>query len=240
MTTVKRLSILLMILMAAVQLRASSDELTHKVKEEIKHFFATRLQIESQNLRVTFVRLPDFCGLDPTCRIECYAQRALQRLGYQTIWVRVFQRGSFKLKMPVSVRVSVKQSVVIAKKNINFRSTIQPEDITVEERWIEDTDLYLYGLKDREEVIGKESAHFIPAGKLLLRKDVQERTLIKPGDRVEIRVRAGKLVVTSPGIARSAGKLGDFIYVKNTVTGKRLRAQVAESGVVVIGEARSL
>jgi flagella basal body P-ring formation protein FlgA len=58
--------------------------------------------------------------------------------------------------------------------------------------------------------------------------------VIHPGDQVRIVSESGKLQVTAKGEARSAGRIGDRIQVKNLQSGVMLQAVVVDEGLVAV------
>ncbi len=213
-----------------------------RLKAEISRFFAKRFQVAQEDLRITYLRLPDFSRIsDANLTLDCYAPFNLRRLGRQSIWVRFLKDKTLVFKTPVTVEVAVKKTVYVTNENIGYRQRIETQKVTAEDLWLSDTDIYLKAIDAETQWLGKESTHFIPRGKILLTTDVQQPTVVKPGDEVEICVRAGELVVKTKGIARSSGGLGDIVSVKNLMTGKQLKGKVTSPGVVFINyHSRSL
>lgn len=212
-----------------------------ELQRQLTAYFAQRFEYPDSLVKVTFLHLPDlhrFRGKG--YQVEFRSPKERTRLGFQTVWMHLFRDGQFIRKFPVGVTVQLKMPVVVTTKKINFHGQIGANTVRVEKRWIKNDEVWQDGIRAPEEVIGRESTHFLAAGKVLLQRDVQAVNVVRPGDRVEIRVPAGNLVVSTKGIARSAGKIGDFIYVKNLTTGKRLKARVQAPGVVVVEDKRSL
>jgi flagella basal body P-ring formation protein FlgA len=211
------------------------------LQKQITAYFAQRFEYPDSLVKVTFSRLPDmrrFQGDD--YQIEFRTSRERIRLGFQTVWMHVLRYGQPIQKIPVGVTVQLKMPVVVTTQKVNFHERIRANMVRMERRWVKNDDVWQEGLRTLAEAIDRESSHFLAAGKVLLQRDVQAVNVVRPGDRVEIRVPAGNLVVTTKGIARSAGKIGDFIYVKNLTTGKRLKARVQAPGIVVVEEKRAL
>jgi len=211
------------------------------LKAKINEFFAKRFNVAQQNLRITYLRLPNFSRISgDNLTIDCHAPYNIKRLGRQTIWVRFLKNKTLVLKTPVTVDVAVKKRVFVTNENIGFRQRIDEQKITEENVWLSDTDTYLKAVNNKAQWSGKESTHFLPRGKILLTTDIQQPTVVKPGDEVEICVRAGELVIKTKGIARSAAGLGDMVSVKSLMTGKQLKGKVTSPGVVFINQSRSL
>ncbi|EHO42272.1 flagella basal body P-ring formation protein FlgA [Caldithrix abyssi DSM 13497] len=230
----------LMIFLGAMQAFAQSH-LENKVKAKIQAFFEERFAVSTEDLRISYLRLPDLSHLAvDDYRIECVSQSPLPRLGHQTIWLQLSKGGRTVLKTPVTVKIAIRRSVFLAASNIGFRKLVTEDHIVQQQVWLTDTEIYRSALQHASQIVGKESAHFIPKGSILVARDVQNPTVVKPGDEVEIQVKAGELVVKTRGIARSAGRIGDEVSVKNLMTGKRLKGTVTSPGVVCINHSRAL
>ncbi len=211
------------------------------IQTTIRAYFAQRFHVADSALKITFRRLPDLTRFKgQAVNLQCHSQNRRLKLGFQTVWLHVLRNGRLLVKLPVTVHVQIKKKVVVANGNIPFHATIEDNMLRVEERWIKDTEVLEKGFGSIDRLIGLETTHFIPGGSFLVQRDVQERNVIHAGDAVEIWVPAGNLVVTAKGIARSAGKIGQYIYVKDATTGKRIRARVESANVVIVANKGTL
>ncbi len=232
-TRIKWLMVLVF-LAGSIALRAQ-DVSSAVIQKAIRTYFAQRFDTADSLLKITFRRLPDLTRFaSQAIQLQCRSQSPRLKLGYQTVWLHVLRHERLLVKVPVSVNVQIKKKVLVTTSNIPFRATLRPGMVRVEKHWIKDTEVLEQGLTRIDQVMGLETTHFIPGGRFLLQRDVQERNVIHPGDAVEIWVPAGNLVVTAKGIARSAGRIGQFIYVKDATTGKRIRARVESANVVIV------
>jgi flagella basal body P-ring formation protein FlgA len=78
-----------------------------------------------------------------------------------------------------------------------------------------------------DEVIGKEAVQGIRADSLLLANQVRAPLLVRRGERVSVRARAGGITVRTYAIVQQDGALGDLVSVQ-TVEGKeRYSARVS-------------
>ncbi len=224
----------LLILLNALVVRAQND-MQSVIKQKINAYFQQRFHVQANDLRVNFVRLPDFSHLKTAgYQVECASQTNVMRLGHQTIWLRLLKNQKVVLKTPVTVEVAVRKAVVVTTQTIGFRKTIEPQTVQLQYLWLTDTEIFNKAVQDVAKVVGMETTHFIPKGTIIQIDDVREPSVVKPGDEVVIQVQAGELLVTTRGIARSAGAIGDVVSVKNLMTGKNLKGRVTSPGVVCI------
>ncbi len=215
--------------------------LESEFKQKVKTFFAKRFQVDQNDLRIVYLRLPDFEKFKSgPYQLNCTVQSTRLRLGRQTIWLNLMKGQKVLLKSPVTIDVAIRKKVFVLNENIGFHKALTSNSFRAEEKWLTDGEVFLQAVEQDSEIIGKESVHFLPAGKILLRTDLQQPSVIKPGDEVKIYLTIGQLTITTKGIARSSGGIGDMVTVKNVMTGKRLKGEVRSPGVVVIKQSRSL
>ena len=78
-----------------------------------------------------------------------------------------------------------------------------------------------------EEVIGKEAVQGIRADSLLLSNQVRAPYLVRRGERVSVRARAGGITVRTYALVQQDGGLGDLVTVQTTETKERYTARVS-------------
>ncbi|MCK5527599.1 MAG: flagellar basal body P-ring formation protein FlgA, partial [Candidatus Latescibacteria bacterium] len=84
----------------------------------------------------------------------------------------------------------------------------------------------------REELIGKRMTKTVGIGRIVSRKDVEERPIIIRGSRVTILAEMGGLTVQATGKALEDGWRGKRIKVRNEASKKRLVAEVVDERTV--------
>lgn len=78
-----------------------------------------------------------------------------------------------------------------------------------------------------EAVVGKEATQAIRAGAMLTTAQVRAPLLVRRGERVTVRARAGTVVVRTYATAQQDGSLGDLIVVQVLEGKERFAARVA-------------
>jgi len=84
--------------------------------------------------------------------------------------------------------------------------------------------------QDADEVIGKKLTRALRAGDLLDRGQVDFPPLVKRGEVVSVCAGRGALRLSANGVARSDGRKGDTIRVKNSGSGKDILCRVTGPG----------
>lgn len=129
---------------------------------------------------------------------------------------------SWHVMMPVEVQIF--SNVLIAKRTLTPKEVIKEEDVdfTVTNK----NRLYSGYFKQKEEVVGKEAAHLLPAGTVLTQKNIKSPVLIHRNQAVNIISTSNAVTVTMQGVAKSDGALNEMIKVFNPSSKKTLDAMV--------------
>ncbi|MDT3779502.1 flagellar basal body P-ring formation chaperone FlgA [Nitrospira sp. MA-1] len=88
---------------------------------------------------------------------------------------------------------------------------------------------------DLDEVVGKQVLRPLPPSQPIRKTMLDDPPMIHKGDRVMIEVRGEGLLVQTVGVAKSAGKRGETIPVKNQTSGREVLGTVMASGLVEVG-----
>lgn len=127
------------------------------------------------------------------------------------------------------LRASVSAILPVAARDIPAGQTITPADIRQQRISIAQPQAIA---RDAANVYGQSSRLALKAGSPFYLQQLEIRPLVTRGMAVDIRAEQDGIAVNMNGIAQEAGRLGEWISVKNTRSGKIIRAQVTASGVV--------
>ena len=84
------------------------------------------------------------------------------------------------------------------------------------------------------EVIGKQVARTVSAGTVLKPDHLVLPPVIKEGEMVKILARKETMQLSASGLAKTDGRLGESIAVKNISSNKMIHARVAGPGIVTV------
>lgn len=84
------------------------------------------------------------------------------------------------------------------------------------------------------DVIGLAAKRRIPAGSEITRQMLMEPFDIEARQTVTLEVRADQVRLKMSAIAEGRGRTGDSIWLKQTITGKRLRGRVTGPGMAIL------
>ena len=85
-----------------------------------------------------------------------------------------------------------------------------------------------------KELSGLRTTRLIQAGDVITENLVETLPVITRGGGVEIRFKRGLLEITTPGIARQDGKIGDEIRVKCVESKKSYTAKIIDAKTVLV------
>ncbi len=140
--------------------------------------------------------------------------------------------GKVERRVVLSGWVDRFENVLCTSRSLKRSSIITEDDICMRRRNI--SRLPYNVLTSKEEVVGKRVKHNLKSNTVMLANMVEEPPLIKRGDRVTIVAESPNLLVTTLGIARNKGGLGDQIRVKNCMNRKEIIARIVNASTVRI------
>jgi flagella basal body P-ring formation protein FlgA len=151
-----------------------------------------------------------------------------------------------RFSLPVEIRVDSKTvrsfaatleieafaEVFVAAKDLSANVKISEIDVRLEKRRLEKP-ITNY-LRDAEKLRGAMLIKNVASGAEITTDSFVAAVVIKFGDSVRIEAQSGNLKIILNGEARSSGKIGDRISVKNLQSKAILQAVVIDEGLVKI------
>lgn len=129
------------------------------------------------------------------------------------------------------VRASLTQTRVVAAVALKTGERISADQLRVEQVESTPEDGFVTRIED---AVGFAPKRPFVAGSSLLARMLESATTVQKGDTVRLRSIAGAAQVTIEVHAQGAGRVGDFIPVKNPASGRVLRARVEKAGEVTV------
>lgn len=127
------------------------------------------------------------------------------------------------------VRAEISARVVVAATNVPARQPLETTDLMLERRSISATP---DAIGNPDAAAGLMSKRALRRGDILRSTLLVAPVLVRRGDMVHIHIRREQIEVSVAGEALDAGGRGDLIRVRNTSTGKVIRARVIAAGKV--------
>lgn len=231
--TNKIILILLLITCANLASDSNNNDIVKIICEDVTDHFADKYKIHPEDIEVKFKRLPTEINNSKEFQFKLRKSKKDYQPGYQTIWVEAFKSNQFQMKFPVSFEVSISRRVVISKKKINRGQKLNDELVQLRKMKI---NTKLENLLAMEANLNDyESAKYIKPNTILTKKMVRIPPTLKRGDNVEIRLKSGNIFISTPGIAKEDGYLGEEIRVICQNSRKKLKGVVqSEKSILVI------
>jgi len=198
---------------------------------EIRRHFSEVCQVEPEQVILEIRKAPLFAAAGDSAPLIEEAGRK-HRLGYQTIWLKWFNKEQLLRRETLSIYVAIRKTVAVATEPIARFQAVQPGQIRFEEQQI-DQDWEDY-ISAADELEGLETQRTVAAGEVLKRHYFAAPPLIRRGDKVEICLRSGDLLISFSGKAQADGRQGETIRIEYPPTGKKMHGRVTGPGLVVI------
>lgn len=128
-------------------------------------------------------------------------------------------------------RIEILTDIAVAADTIRKGTVIKAEQITMKRKNIVAADHPVYR---PEDVIGMQAVRTIGSGKVVEQDHITAPPVIASGDMVKVIAGKGHLRISTKGVARSAGIIGDTIRVKNMRSNKLIYARVEGPGMVSV------
>jgi len=146
--------------------------------------------------------------------------------------IEVIRDGKTVRSMSVPAVVYLRTEAVTAARKIASGETIMEPDIQVST--VETTDIGVVFLRDPKKIEGKIARRAFAAGDMLPLEAFSEPLLVRRGDKVNLRLERGGIMLTSSARAEENGRLGEIIRVKNDDFSSVIRARVTGQSEVLV------
>ena len=153
-------------------------------------------------------------------------------MGTCSIAVDFSVNGHFEKKVWTTATVEVWGPVVVTRKPLGRYKPITEDDIMLQT--LDLTHLSSNVVTDPAAVLGKRTKRAIGAQTPLRADSIELPPLVKRGDLVVIIAQSNGLKITTRGLVKQKGRLGDRIPVINVDSKKVLYGRVIDSNTVQV------
>lgn len=219
---------------AKIIVRRSAQSVGEKMmREAVEKAVAEQLKAEGVNFKIVRLDLPAQIEI-PSGEIEVKADLGNSRNLFAPFSISLEIQANKKTVRRVSAMTQIEAfaDVLVASKDLTLGSKISAIDVTIENRRLEKP-LASY-LRNSENLRGVNLTKNISAGTVLTTDKIVSAAVIKTGDLVQIQAQSDNLKIIINGEARTNGKIGDRISVKNTQSGAILQAVVLDEKTVKV------
>ena len=206
---------------------------TEQLKTTIEKYVLHKLQLSKDELLLEFPNLEKQTAVKITFdEIKILPSQKPVRKGVQLIKCGLFRNGQHLKTLNVNTRIRTFQKVVVSKKKLGRFAVVSPEDLQLAR--LETTHLTKKTFSSLKELSGLRTTRLIQTGDVITENLVETLPVITRGGRVQIRFKRGELEITTPGVARQDGKIGDEIRVKCVESKKSYTAKVIDAKTVLV------
>jgi flagella basal body P-ring formation protein FlgA len=164
--------------------------------------------------------------------IKILPSRKPVRKGLQLIKCGLYRNSQYLKTLNVNTRIRTFQNVVVSKTKLGRFTIVSPGDLQLAR--LETTHLTKKTFSSLKEMSGLRTTRLIQTGDVITENLVETLPVIARGGGVHIRFKRGLLEITTPGIARQDGKIGDEIRVKCVESKKSYTAKVIDAKTVLV------
>ncbi|MCF8031317.1 MAG: flagellar basal body P-ring formation chaperone FlgA, partial [Desulfohalobiaceae bacterium] len=150
-------------------------------------------------------------------------------IGSRYFTVRLRVDGKLEANPTLRGRLEATAPVVVASRDMKRSTVLSAGDLEVEKRDITRSDDPLLG---KRKATGMRLKRSVRSGDILERRNLARPILVQRGEVVTMEASKGRLLLTAKGVARSRGKKGETIKVRNTGSQREILCKVVGSGRV--------
>jgi flagella basal body P-ring formation protein FlgA len=205
----------------------------HKIEKIVSDFITQNIPQENKTVRIKEINVSGRVVLSKgRIAYKVAAPGMRQLMGTCSIAVDFSVNGHFEKKVWATATVEVWGPVVVTRKPLGRYKPITEDDIMLQTMDL--THLSSNVVTDPEVVLGKRTKRAIGAQTPLRADSIELPPLVKRGDLVVIIAQSKGLKITTRGLVKKKGRLGDRIPVVNVDTKKVLYARVIDSNTVQV------
>ena len=213
--------------------RGDESSTNLQIKEMVVSYFERILDLPRSDIQLKFVHLPKAELIDSNkYQYLIESKRVVPRLGYQTLWLKVFDNQVLVKQFHIMVDLSIYIDVVIATKKLKRGEIVQREKISIKRLKFS----WDYGnlIKSINSAVGLATKQVIREGEILKRSWLREPPDIRRGDKIKVQILSRDLVVTTSGEVKEDGLVGDKVKIVCAATGKHVYGIVQSPQLVTI------
>ena len=147
----------------------------------------------------------------------------------------LYDRDRIVESRTVRARIAIRREVTVPLSYIRRGDVMTADDVRSSVRWVPpDLDP-----APRAEILGRVAAARLEKGDPIERNELEEALVIRRGDAVSLRVRAGGITVSREGRAAGDARRGEMVPIELPGSRERVTARAAAPGIAVAEERRT-
>ncbi|MEQ1644583.1 MAG: flagellar basal body P-ring formation chaperone FlgA [Pyrinomonadaceae bacterium] len=203
------------------------------VREVVERVVLGQFTIDGVMARITRLDVPDPIQVQ-TGKIEIKASMPGIRNLFEPFLIPVEIRVDNQIvkNFAATIEIEAFADVLVAARDLIPNDKLGGTDVRIEKHRLE-RPISSY-LRDTERLRGKQIIKSIASGTPITSDSFVASLVVKLGDPIRIEGRVGNVQIVIAGEARSSGRIGDRIAVRNTQSGAILQAVIVDEGLVKV------
>ena len=152
--------------------------------------------------------------------------------GLVNIKVGIYNNERLYKKLNIPIKIRIFESVAVARRKLKRNEILVADDVELKK--IETTQYGDRFFKNAAELIGKRLKVSMNEGGVIKPYMVEKPPVIKRGETITLKSIAGKIEISTSGIAREDGWVGKVIRFYCSTTKKDVMAEILSKSVAVI------
>jgi flagella basal body P-ring formation protein FlgA len=208
-------------------LRGYEDLTAKRVTHAVRTFILKSAPWERDQIKIRSVKYNQRYRL-PSGKLDLLvsAPKHTDWIGAIAFRVDVFVKGRRVQRLSVPAHIEVWSDVIVAAKPLARRQPIGHDDIKIQRMNLSRTPKNIIVRKD--QVIGNRTTSAIAMNAILCTDDIEMPPAVSRGDVIQLLAESPLLRVTTKGVAKDKGAVGDRIRVLNLRSKKMIYARIVD------------
>jgi len=203
-----------------------------RIVDATKDYIVERFNLSPESVVISVRENRSFDELRPSDSLRVYSNMTSPPRGSYSLKYDIIRDGVIIKTLSSSATVRIYEDAYVANRKISRGEDINPDDFRIERCDVTyDLDQIV---RPNVKLDSMRADKTIRAGDALEYQMIERIPVVERGDEVIIRCSIGALDISTIGIAKEDGCVGDRIDVMNKETRKRLQAEVESQGVVIV------
>ncbi|GEM_PF-1572883 len=223
--------------LALVALSAQADEGEQRVRKDIDRYVRARLAATEATGAKTSIDVPPLSSFSVDrdrhpgpLRTEISSRAPEPLRGRVPLAISLYAGNHLVRRAVVTPYVRRTERIIVPIRDLRRGAILSPSDFTYVDR--DANRLPRDVVRDSAEVIGLRAKRSLRKDAAFRSSQVEGVPLVERGDRVQIVLQAGALLISASGKAQESGALGEWIRVVNLDSKRELSGRVDAEGRV--------
>lgn len=207
------------------------DTIQKWVKTAIAEHYQAFKNVEFE---IEYIRCPERIQLPSEDITYTISNKMNRWRGNVVFTIQIISTGQNRVLKTFTAQAKVKtlETVVMAARTIQKGEQIGEQDIYLSHQ--ETTSLRDGFMRSKDEIVGKIAVQTIRKNQIIYSRYVKKVPIIKKGERIVLMYNQPPLVIKVYAIALQDGSPGEWIWVRNLQSNKRLKAKVVRAGIAEV------